>query len=762
MSRLLLFYFLILYAFNSNAQKIGEWSDHLPYRNVVAVSNGNKKIYAGTMSSYFTYDKNDLYILRYSKANGLSDIGVSTLRYNKEKEVLLIAYSNANIDLVFKDKIFNIADIKQANIPGEKRINDIYFSNNYAYLSTSFGIVVIDLDRKEIKDTYKIGPGGTEIKINGATSDGENLYAATASGIFVASLTDGSNLLSFTSWNLQTDGIKAINVPAIVNFNGTITASINDSLFQYKNHTWQYFYSAPTWTPIFLNSDQENLIVTEIVKTQTEVPAKGRISKILPDGTVEYYLENAVAFPKQAVEDEAGNIYVADFYLGLIKYSNGTRETIETNGPFTASVFDMEVEDGILYVAPGGANSNFQFTFNQDGVFINQGFWFNYNKLNTPVLDQIFDIIVVEADPFSNKVYFGSLYGGLLEYENYTFKLFDKDNSPLTSPTGDPERTEIGGLAFDSQGNLWITNYGTSKPIVVKTTDEQWYSYSLPGGITGPTQIVVDDKDLKWMIMPIDNTGIAVFYENNTFDNKADDQVFIYNTATGGLPTNEVTVLAADKDGELWAGTTQGISIFSCGREQILEGSCKAYRPLLEQDGYTGYLLENEIITDIAVDGANRKWIGTLNGAFLMSEDGTKQIEYFHVDNSPLFSNTIIDIAIDPLSGIVYFGTDKGIISYKSTATEGGEKHENVLVYPNPVREDYTGPIAIKGLVTDANVKITDVSGNLIYQTTALGGQAIWDGKTLDGKRAHTGVYLVFSTNNDGTETIVAKLLFIN
>jgi len=145
-----------------------------------------------------------------------------------------------------------------------------------------------------------------------------------------------------------------------------------------------------------------------------------------------------------------------------------------------------------------------------------------------------------------------------------------------------------------------------------------------------------------------------------------------------------------------------------------------------------------------------------------MSADGSKQILHFTAEDSPLLSNNISSITIDPATGEVFFGTDKGIVSYKGTATEGGETNSDVLVYPNPVKPGYDGLIAIKGLVTNASVKITDISGSLIYQTTAEGGQATWNGRNFDGRKAGTGVYMVFISNDDGSETFVSKILFLN
>ena len=154
--------------------------------------------------------------------------------------------------------------------------------------------------------------------------------------------------------------------------------------------------------------------------------------------------------------------------------------------------------------------------------------------------------------------------------------------------------------------------------------------------------------------------------------------------------------------------------------------------------------------------------IGTLNsGVYLLSSDGQSQIHHFTAENSPLFSNIISTIAINPKSGEVFFGTDKGLISYQSDAIEGGDKCEGVTVYPNPVRPGYNGPIAIKGVMDKATIKITDISGNVVYQGSALGGQAIWYGTNLNGEKAHTGVYLVFASNNEGINACITKLLFV-
>jgi ligand-binding sensor domain-containing protein len=325
----------------------------------------------------------------------------------------------------------------------------------------------------------------------------------------------------------------------------------------------------------------------------------------------------------------------------------------------------------------------------------------------------------------------------------------------------------IFGQAFDQNGNLWITNCNVTNPLSVKINDGTWKSFNFSnlGLGANPTigQIIINQYNQKWMVLPRGG-GILVFDENGTWST-GDDKMKKLNAGigNGNLPSNEIECLAEDKDGEIWVGTDKGIAVFYCPDQVFSASGCEAQQIFIEQDGHTQLLLETEVVTCIAVDGANRKWIGTMNsGVYLMSADGTSQIDHFTVDNSPLLSNEIRSIVIHPKTGEVFFGTAEGIISYRNDATEGLEDYTDVYVFPNPVQPGYEGPIAITGLVENANVKITDISGGLVYQTKSLGGQAIWYGKNFKGEKAHSGVYLVFCSNDDGSKTYVTKILLVN
>jgi len=257
---------------------------------------------------------------------------------------------------------------------------------------------------------------------------------------------------------------------------------------------------------------------------------------------------------------------------------------------------------------------------------------------------------------------------------------------------------------------------------------------------------------------------VLVLDTGSSIEDPTDDRQHLYNTNNSELTINEVHCIAVDHDGDVWVGTSEGPVVFECGSE-LFDGDRQGSKRKVLQDSIAAFLLSTEVINSIAVDGANRKWFGTRNGIFVQSPSGEDQIAHFNIDNSPLFDNNIIDLAYNGQSGEIFIASDKGIQAMRTETTQGQKRHEDtVFAFPNPVRPDYFGPIAIKGLARDANVKITDMNGRLIYETKALGGQAIWNGADYNGRRASTGVYLVFSSSTDSfddPDSFVTKILFI-
>jgi len=345
-------------------------------------------------------------------------------------------------------------------------------------------------------------------------------------------------------------------------------------------------------------------------------------------------------------------------------------------------------------------------------------------------------------------------------------------NSTLQVGIGNPTQCQVVGMGFDLNRNLWVLNSLAAKPVNVRTPSGAWKSYSIPGISGAPLfgDMTVDSYGQKWINVIGNNaplgSGLVVFNDNGTLDNITDDKARFFSTGPGkgNLPSVDIRAIVEDLEGEIWLGTGRGIAVIYAPSSATTASNYDAQQILIKQDGINQYLLESEVVTAIAVDGANRKWIGTeAGGLFLMSPDGTEQILNFNESNSPLLSNYIITLAIDDKTGELFIGTNRGIISYMGDAVRGDKSGcSDVVVFPNPVREGYTGPIAIRGLVPNGSFKITDVSGNLVYEAFSNGTQAIWNGTNFSGRRVQTGVYLIFSTDALGDNTCVTKLLFIN
>ncbi|OIO99838.1 MAG: hypothetical protein AUJ97_08355 [Bacteroidetes bacterium CG2_30_32_10] len=760
---------------NAQGIRIGDWRDHLPYNKCVSIAQVGNTIYCATEYSLFYYNNTENTLGRLNKISGLSDIDISTINFDPQSNYLLIAYNNANIDLLDANTntIINIPDIKIKPILGTKKINKILFIDNKAYLSCGFGIVVLDLIKKEIKETYIIGENGTSIEVFDLATNDTSFYAATSNGIYQA-LMSAPNLVNYASWHKQTN----INTPnatfnLIIYYKNKFIA--NKSSVDYNRDT-MYIFNNNTWTNFDTIHGSTRKYNFKSYNNNLYVLGEWGISTYDQSFALIGGFSNTLA--KDMLADNENTFWFADAYKGLIKSVNNNYEYIMPNGPSSTNVIAMSVENSMLWVAPGGyeigtwTNAN-----NNDGVFsfIDEK-WSVMNSTNTPALEPIKDIISIAVDPFDSKrVYAGSWGMGLLEfYDNKLVNIYNEKNSPLSNWTNF-NWIGVGGLCFDDQHNLWITNIraGSGEILIVKKANGEWKKFDLHSKVVGTTdsryatRLIIDNNNQKWiMLSRSPSEGIAVFNDNNTIDNTTDDkevQLLSKEVGHGKLLSNGVTSFANDLEGKVWVGTDNGLTVFFSPENIFTNQNFDSQDILVEQDGHTRPLLEGQYITSIAIDGGNRKWIGTQNsGVYLMSADGTKEIYQFDKDNSPLLSNNVNCIAIDGKTGEVYFGTDNGIVSFKGASTNGEENYDHVFAYPNPVREDYEGVIAIKGLVKNAIVKITDISGNLIYETVAEGGQAIWNGKNFNGKKAHTGVYLVFCTNDDGSKTEVTKILFIN
>ena len=740
---------------------IGDWDTHLSYSEARQVADGIDRIYCGTKNGLFYYHRNDNTIQIITRVEGLSDLEINTINFSRDQNTLLIGYANANIDIIEGTDIHNIPDIKREQITGNKTIHNILFIDEYAYLSCGFGIVVINLPKKEIKDTYYIGENGGMINVYDMAFDGTWLYAGTENGIYRADI-NNPNLIDYNNWSRITDIPNAYGkFTAVCWFSDKLYANFSpetgsvDSLYYYENGFWQQFQTIESSTIYHVGKSHDHLMVVSNHYVGVYDKDNQKIRHLFANS------------PNHAVLDNENILWAADRGAGMhISPNESSMETVWPNGPLSKDAVSIAIVDDIVYTVAGSVTSGWGNTWNHAELNTLQGsLW-----TGTSTVDYR-DLINLTIDPTDKDHVFAASWGyGLLEYRNGELvEAYDETNSTLQTFIPDDDFYRLGGVVFDKAGNLWVSNSNVPEPISVRKPDGTWISYDLNGTlkVNALSRIINTQYNHHWVLCA-QGKGLYAFNMNGSLEDESDDSYKKFDVvdANNKVISNSVFSFAEDHDGNIWVGTDKGVVVYYSPTRVFDENLFYGQQIIVPRNDGTGLadiLLGTEKVTAIAVDGANRKWVGTAKaGVFLFSDDGLETIHHFTTDNSPLLSDNIFEIAIDGKNGTVYFGTEKGLISYKSTAIDGKDNFGDVYVYPNPVREDYQGEIVVTGLVGNVNVKITDINGNIVFETTALGGQAIWDGRTFSGNRVRTGVYLIFCTNEDGSQTHITKLLVIN
>lgn len=746
--------------------KIGEWRQHLPWQRSRYVTQSDTKVYFASEWAVVEIDKADRSPRFLTKVEGLSDVGMRLIRFNRIAGALLLAYTNSNLDIYYPadGSVVNLPFIKKnINIVGDKQIYDVAFEGKVAYLAAGFGILKLNLERAEVEYTVF-----TDMAVKSFALFNGNLYAGTEEGLFRLPA-DDVNPEDFSRWQMlgPADGFPAgTAVNAMTVWNSNLHLGIGKTLYSYDGTNLSEIATHSTRNVLYLTSEGPGLMIAW-------KEGIGTVEYMEPSGArYEIHWACGAEVPMYGIEDGEKKFWLADGNDDFRYYDHNTAqcERFTFNSPYLEHSAEIAVAHNKVYVATPGALPDLSPLFRDWGLYIfEDGQWKRFNGQTNPELvatDCEKSLWRVAPHPAEDKFFAGSFIGGLVEASapGAPTKCYTQNNSILQGAgAAGPQRTAISGLAFDRDNNLWICNYGAGAPVAVLKPDGTLRNFSAAPA-NNLLQVVVDNSGYKWFVIGF-NGGVMVYDSGQDLDNPSDDRYRVINTANSALPTNSVTSIAVDLEGDVWVGTQQGAVSFECG-SSVFEAGCTGRRRIVNVEGFNAYLLETEEVRAIAVDGANRKWFGTTNGIFVQSPDALTQEARFTSTNSPLFDDVITDIAINQKNGEVWIGTEKGIISLRGEATEGGRVNSlSPYAYPNPVRPDYDGPIAIYGLARDANVKITDVAGNLVYEGKSLGGQAVWNGRDYLGRRAASGVYLVFATSSESFESpdaIITKVVILN
>jgi len=746
--------------FKSQGQSIppiGQWREHVPFSNTFHVVQSGGLIYAASPYGYIIYDPEKKELQRKNKVNGLNGSRIIKLAKDPSSEKIAVVYSNFNMDIIEGDKVFNIPDIFLKATVADKTINNLVWQNNLLYVSANLGIIVVDPIKKEIKDTYKIATQLPGSKVNQVAFLGSDIYAATSIGIKKTAL----NVQwpgNINDWLLEKDDLLGSGeCQTVLNWQGNLLVQKKDAVFIKSGTTWKILYVSQK--PISaINTSADKLFV------MISLGGAGSILQFSsPSGSYQTINSGLLSVPLYSTVSSDG-IWVADQKNGLIKINGSNAEKINIDAPADIAKGRGRYFNGEIIASSGSVNANWKGELNPNGFFIFDGNnWTNYNKQENLLPDSVFDIVDVVRNTVNNKLYAASFGGGLIELDKGKIKIF-KQGSPISSSLSEPGKYMVSGLAIDQKQNIWVTNFGSAQSLLVKKSDDSWTTFNIPFSYSENAvgKIMIDASNRKWIISPKGN-GLFCFDDKGTIDQKNDDswRFFQQGKGRGNLPSSNVLSVASDRNGFIWIGTDKGIGIIQCTNNIFNSGGCEAILPVVTQDNFNGLLFGEESVNDIAIDGANRKWVATNNGVWLISPDGQRIIYHFDESNSYLLGDHVFEVVVQEKTGEVFFFTENGICSFVSTATEPAIEKQRPIVFPNPVPPGYGGTIAIRGLKENAWVRITELDGKLVYQTRSLGGQAIWNGRTYKGEKISSGVYLVMVSDEFNEQQLATKIFFI-
>ena len=761
----LLLLFCIMNAASAYGQRIGEWTSYLAYTSIRHVVDAGDRIYAASPKGLFYYDNDDFTVHPMSKGNGLSDVGVATIAYDAASRSLVVAYNNGNIDIIQNDITYNVSGIKQWVYTGDKSINAISFHNGRAYLACGFGLVVVSMQRKEIEDTYFFSDANNanSTVYDIAFSD-TKVFIATSKGI-LHSNANNPYLNIEDTWTTDTSSIWDTMMPLKIEvFNEGLAILSNahnreDRTLLFAKNNKYVFVDKGRITSLRTNNSHLVVSMWDSVLVYSNTLQCERVISEFSNGDI---------LAHDAVEASDGRLLIAHEWGGLVVVdADGSSFSTSPEGPASDNVFRIRSITGGIAVCPGGrsvANSNLYINGNLYRYKNKEWKYLDKNKSNI----EFYDVLDVTENPADSRNLSAASWGyGILDIKDDVVQnLYDGSNSdgalqPLVLHSFSTLNT--GAVAYDWEGNLWMLNSTSSNGLVVHYSDGSWRAFNTEPIVRG---------GVIYNLLFDTVTGFLWFSgrDNRIYvHNGGDKMAWIDPNEGSKLTTSSVNCMVQDQNGHLWIGTDKGVKVIYDGYKAFENGGDGEMSPvacsniIFSEGEIVEYLLAYESVTSIAVDGANRKWIGTAaGGLYLLSATGLEQLENFTVSNSPLFSNKIIAVGIHPVTGEVFVGSDMGLQSFRSTATYASTKPEKKIhVFPNPVKPDYDGPVAFRGFTRNAIVHITDEAGHVVYSTRADGGQAIWYIRNNNGVRVSSGVYFVFASDEEGHNKSVGKVLVI-
>lgn len=726
------------------------WKDLFSYQRVFKIFDNGKEIIGVSRNGIFYVNKSTGDIRKRSKAQDLHNVDITAAAYHLASNTLILGYKDGGLDLVRENKVTYLIDIqKNQNILGEKSINNIHIQGNRAVLALPFGVSILNIPRSEIEDSTLFGTGTDAISVTDVALYKNRVYALTKRGIYFHNI--DLNFPVFNSWELYSGNYSQLD------------ASEERIAYTSENQLFTGSIFPSNLVKTFINSDIKDLNV------QTE-----GIS--ITSSNFAYYLADDGSSTEFTQPNILTSIYIdKKLYIGTEDKGimSENKYAIYPQGPYNNQATRIRLLGNQIWVATGQLDSGYNRPeYSLFGYYHFDGKQWNYpdffkNAGNLCVTD----VLPNPADP--SEVWFTnvSFSDGSTSLKKGIYRV--RDNQILRGYAQDDGGRYFFrsiGLGYDSQNNLFCSlgfaqrdaQGGISTGYYVYDAQADRFRYVLNSTNARTLYPTLWNKHLFLPIPEIESGGMIAYNYNGTPLNTQDDH-FQMIDMRNKLHSNRVICSAVDKNNQLWVGTYRGISVFKNAEEISSNPQVAASSIIITQGNLAEELLKDAYILAIAVDSENNKWISVEGGGvYKVSPDGQQTLQRFDINNSPLPSNTVTDIQIHPQSGLVYFVTLKGIVSFQGDAPNAENNFTNVSVYPNPIRPNFQGEkVNLKGLIPGTIIRITDAAGNLVHQANSLGGTYEWNLRNYNNQLIASGIYFIFLSNNNGLEKTSLKLAVI-
>jgi hypothetical protein len=734
--------------------RIGEWGVYSCHLQVSAVGYTPGYVWGLSSEGVFVVEEEGMQYRELSRVNGLHGNRPTAL-YTTEQGMVFLGYADGMVQYGRTPQdLRSWGGIAANQFYSARRIWDFAGWGDTVAIATDFGVVLWDARREQVLATVSQLPGRPFASpVRKVLWSPEGLWAMTERGVFLLpqgrSWQGGWQKVSGPSWGLPDTLCSAWAYTP-----HGVLVGWKDTLYRWESSAWVPFWptefvlqgrplglfgnekvwavsttddfayyirrdglTKPLWNPkspsLWCSSDLRVLILgsgwnagativvgDSVLQTiQRARLMEGRATHVLPTNKGLWFIHRGVGF------------WGTDYGQTLTFYPHG------------ASAGQL-----IVTRDKQGRSSSLHRALVSDG----KGVWLAANG----------GLLYIPEDDPQNLTY----------YTPYEVPEWD---GLYVDTNGKPTYLGFSALHVDKRGYLWAGKLWGQYNLWVRTPQGEWLR--LPYRDGSVLQILEDRRGYKWVLY----TGglLRVINDNGNPENISGYRSQLYVAGSGplaGLPNNNLRCIAADRNNALWIGTDKGVAVLY---GDPFYNNLSLSLPVIDNR----YLLEEESVTAIAVDGQNRKWFGTIgSGVYITNPEGTRQIANFNPLNSPLPSPYIYNIHPWDLTGETFIVTDVGIVSYRDWATEPSEVLDTLHIFPNPVRRNYDGLVGIRGLSEGSTVRIFTIDGQLVRYLMAFGGQAVWDLQTIDGRRVSPGVYLISALDAEGKRSVVGKIVILD